>query len=157
MAASKKDPLTLEDPSKDEDWDQYRYVQITSLVNEVGQAVRKYNKQLTAAVFPKPSLAKMICRQDWANWNLDAVMPMICHNFCNKEDSCIEEVVREDVKELPLDVGLYAGVFLSELSPDELVEALHYAHKGGQGCCLFYRTYAWLGPLEEMERCPEKL
>ncbi len=126
-----KDPLKLEDPSKDDDWDQYRYDQITAVVDRVYHAVRKYDKQTTAAVFPTPSLAKMICRQDWTNWNIDAVMPMIYHSFYNKEVSWIEEATREGVNKLPSDVPLYAGLFLSDLNPEQLVKALEYAHKGG--------------------------
>ncbi|MGM0531121.1 MAG: family 10 glycosylhydrolase [Bacteroidota bacterium] len=126
-----KDPLKLEDPSKDDDWDQYRYDQITSLVDKVARAVKPYNKQVTAAVFPTPSLAKKICRQDWANWNLDAVMPMIYHSFYNKDVSWIEEATREGVNELPAEVPLYTGLYLPELNPDELAEALNHAHEGG--------------------------
>jgi uncharacterized lipoprotein YddW (UPF0748 family) len=133
-----KDPLKLEDPSKDDDWDQYRYDQITAVVDQVYHAVRKHDKQTTAAVFPTPSLAKKICRQDWTNWSLDAVMPMIYHSFYNKDVSWIEKAAREGVNELPPDIPLYAGLFVSDLNPGQLVEALEHARKGGaKGVSLF--------------------
>ncbi|MBS3768819.1 MAG: family 10 glycosylhydrolase [Bacteroidales bacterium] len=133
-----KDPLKLEDPSKDDDWDQYRYDQITSLVNKIARAVKTYDKQVTAAVFPTPSIAKRLVRQEWPKWNLDAVMPMIYHSFYNKEVSWIEKATREGVNELPAEVPLYTGLYLPEMGPGELAEALDYAHKGGaKGVSLF--------------------
>lgn len=37
--------------------------------------------KVTAAVFPTPEVARRNVRQDWVNWNLTGVFPMVYHGF----------------------------------------------------------------------------
>ncbi|MHC1768891.1 MAG: family 10 glycosylhydrolase [Verrucomicrobiia bacterium] len=133
------DPLELPDPTADEAWRQYRYDSVTQLVNRVAEAARQKGKQVTAAVFPSPSLARKLVRQDWPKWNLDAVLPMVYHSFYNETVDWIEPTVREGVAALPPERPLYAGLYLPDLKTEEQFDqAVRCARAGGgKGVALF--------------------
>ncbi len=132
------DPRTLDDPAAHEGWRQFRYDQITAVVHRLADVVHAHGKPLTAAVFPTPEIARTLVRQDWVDWPLDAVMPMIYHNFYDQPVAWIEEATRQGVQALKGRIPLYSGLFIPELTPDELVQAVQYARKGGAaGVSLF--------------------
>lgn len=132
------DPMDLENPPKNEKWVQFRYDQITQVVTRLAEVVHRHDKMISAAVFPTPDIARRLVRQDWPSWPLDAVMPMIYHNFYEKEVSWIETAVRDGVAALGPNTPLYSGLFVPELSPDELVAAVEHAREGGaSGVTLF--------------------
>lgn len=133
-----EDPLKLENPPAHAAWRQYRYDTVTKLVNYLVEVAHRKGKQITAAVFPTPSLAKKLVRQDWVNWKLDAVLPMVYHSFYNEQPEWIEKAVREGVTALPKDRPLYAGLYLPDLKGDDFDRAVKFAMAGGaKGVSLF--------------------
>lgn len=132
------DPLELEDPSQNQSWLQFRYDSVTALVNQLAQITRRYGKKLTAAVFPTPEIARNLVRQEWTKWNLDAVYPMIYHNFYEKEISWIEKATREGVQALEGKYPLFGGLFIPALSPENIVEAIEFALSGGAAGVTFF-------------------
>ncbi|NKB88520.1 MAG: hypothetical protein GKS06_09890 [Acidobacteria bacterium] len=132
------DPLDLPDPPADERWLQFRYDAITAIVNELADVAHGADKQLTAAVFPTPTIAKQLVRQDWLNWNVDAVLPMLYQSFYLEPVDWIEEGAREGVTALAGRIPLYAGLYVPELTPAELAQAVEAARAGGAaGISLF--------------------
>ncbi len=132
------DPLELPDPPKDKAWRQFRYDSVTRLVNRLKKMTEKYGKKLTAAVFPTPDIARKLVRQDWTCWNLDAVFPMIYHNFYEKDIDWIEVATREGIEALHGRYPLYSGLFVPAIAPDKIQQAVDFAMKGGaKGVCLF--------------------
>ncbi len=125
------DPLALEDPSQNAAWVQYRYDTIVEMVNALSQVAHSYGKDITAAVFPSPSIARTLVRQDWPRWPLDAVLPMVYNWFYEQDVDWIEPTVREGVTALGGRFPLYAGLYIPELSPDMLAEATRRALAGG--------------------------
>ena len=72
------DPLELKDPASHKEWVQYRLDSVTDLVNGyLVPAARVSGKQITAAVFPGPTLARQMVYQDWGRWDLDGFLPML--------------------------------------------------------------------------------
>ena len=138
-ALSGVDPLDLPDPTADEAWRRFRWVSVTRLANELIAEIHKANKQATAAVFPSPGIARRLVRQDWPAWNLDAVLPMVYHNFYEQDPAWIEPTVREGVRALPPGRPLYAGLYLPALQGEkEFEKAVDAALKGGaRGVALF--------------------
>jgi uncharacterized lipoprotein YddW (UPF0748 family) len=133
-----EDPLKLPDPPANAAWRQYRYDSVTRLVNHLVEVGHKKGKQITAAVFPTPTLAKKLVRQDWGHWNLDAVLPMVYHSFYNEKPEWIERAVKEGVTALPTEGPLYAGLYLPDLQGDEFDRAVKFAMAGGaKGVSLF--------------------
>ncbi len=132
------DPLKMPDPSANAAWRQYRYDSVTRLVNHLVEVAHSKRKQITAAVFPTPNLARKLVRQDWVHWNLDAVLPMTYNSFYNEKPEWIEQAVREGVTALPKTRPLYAGLYLPDLKGKDFDVAVRSALAGGAaGVSLF--------------------
>ena len=78
-------------------------------------------------------------RQDWTNWNLDGVCPMIYHGFYKEQVSWIGDAVAEGIHFLCGKFPLYAGLFLPDFKSDnELEQGIKTALKNGaSGIVLF--------------------
>jgi hypothetical protein len=144
----------VEDPSQVEEWKQYRYDLITSIVERLGERVRSSGKLITAAVFPGPnSVAKKIVRQEWDKWDLDAFYPMNYNDFYLEDTEWVGEVTLEGVTALDHKKPLYSGLFICPnpetkteqadpenhgLLPEELEDAIRESmENGAAGICLF--------------------
>lgn len=113
-------------------WRLFRYRNITRVVNSLSGIAKNHNKAITAAVFPTPEVARRNVRQDWTNWKLDAVCPMIYHGFYKEKVSWIGDAVQEGVHFLAGKFPLYAGLYLSDFkSDDEIRQGIQYALKNG--------------------------
>lgn len=132
-----RDPRDIEDPATDQEWLHFRYDTVTNLVRRLAGAVHSHEKPITAAVFPTPSMARKICRQDWDKWPLDAVCPMIYHSFYNEPLDWIGDCVREDVQAVRFPV--YAGLFMPAFTTVKEFEdgVLLALRRGAKGVSLF--------------------
>jgi len=133
------DPLKLEHPDQSASWRRFRYNSITRVVNHLASTAAEYGKPVSAAVFPTPEIAKRIVRQDWVNWKLDAVFPMIYHGFYRENVQWIGEAVEEGVTALNNRFPLYAGLFLPDFAgAAEIEKGISLALKNGAvGVSLF--------------------
>jgi len=148
------DILEIEDPSSVEEWKQFRYDQITSIVNRLADMAHSKNKEITAAVFPGPnSVAKKIVRQEWDKWNIDAFYPMNYNDFYLEDTEWIGEVCKEAVEATEGKTPIYSGLFICPnsaakaeepdpenhgLVPSEIPDAINESiGNGATGICLF--------------------
>lgn len=113
------DPLEIEHPDQSPSWRKFRYDSITNVVRNMSAVAHQHKKPITAAVFPTPEIAKRIVRQDWVNWPLDAVCPMIYHGFYRESVKWIGDAVSEGVKALRGSFPLYAGLYLPDFKGDD--------------------------------------
>lgn len=113
------DILTVKHPDQNLSWRKFRYDAVTGLVNRLAAVAKAHKKPISAAVFPTPEVAKRIVRQDWLNWNLNAVCPMIYHGFYKEPVSWIGDAVAEGVKGIDGKFPLYAGLFLPDFKSTE--------------------------------------
>lgn len=144
----------VKDPSTVEEWKQYRYDLITSIVNRLADKIHARGKEINAAVFPGPnSIAKKIVRQEWDKWNLDAFFPMNYNDFYLEGTRWIGEMCKEGVTSINNRKPLYSGLFICPdpikkasypdpenhgLVPGELEEAVRESiQNGATGVCLF--------------------
>ncbi len=143
----------VEDPSQVPEWKQYRYDLITKIVNQLAEVAHAKGKKVNAAVFPGPSIAKSIVRQEWSNWNLDAVYPMNYNDFYLEGPEWVGEMVAEETAAAKNGAPVYSGLFIcpnpenktSEndpenhgLLPEELGTAIATSmQNGAKGICLF--------------------
>jgi uncharacterized lipoprotein YddW (UPF0748 family) len=125
------DPLSVIDPSTDVKWREFRWNSIIELVTQLSQTVRAHNCQISAAVFPTPTLARMQVRQAWEKWPLDAVFPMTYHKFHNRDIPWIGTAAREGIGAIPATEPLYAGLYLPDLDPNALVMAVNVVRDAG--------------------------
>jgi uncharacterized lipoprotein YddW (UPF0748 family) len=132
------DPRQLKDPAESVEWREFRWTAITEMVTLLGQAARAHNKKITAAVFATPTLARQFVRQAWDTWPVDAVFPMLYHNFYQQDVEWIGKGAREGVVAVQGRVPLYAGLFLPRLGPNELSRAVASSREAGaDGVALF--------------------
>jgi uncharacterized lipoprotein YddW (UPF0748 family) len=124
------DPMSLADPETNTAWLQYRLDSVVDLVNDyLAPAARAGGKRITAAVFPGPSLARVMVRQDWGRFNLDAVLPMLYHRFYETGPEWVRQYTREAVKTVRFPV--YSGLYVPPLEPPELAQTIAMAFEGG--------------------------
>ncbi|MGQ0642661.1 MAG: hypothetical protein ACT4P6_18110 [Gemmatimonadaceae bacterium] len=132
------DPMKLEDAPAHEAWRAFRWNSITALVTLLSRAVRGRGKEINAAVFATPTLARQLVRQAWDEWPLDAVFPMLYHHFYLEDVEWIGRATREGVQALAPSVPLYAGVFVPRLDPAQLARAVAITRDAGAaGVALF--------------------
>lgn len=131
------DPLKLEDPTANVEWRQYRYDTISNFVNnKLIPIAREHQKEITAAVFPPYNWLRV--RQQWPNWNLDAVLPMLYHSYYYQGIEWIKEQTEKGIYLTRRREPLYSGLFVSALSPGGLSQAIKASISGGaKGVVLF--------------------
>lgn len=143
----------IEDPSQVQEWKQFRYDLITTMVGRLAEVVHEKDKVINAAVFPGPTIAKEKVRQEWNKWNLDAVYPMNYNDFYLKGPEWVGEVVKEEVASVNGNKPIYSGLFICPnpenkskendpenhgLLPSEIATAIQVSmENGATGICLF--------------------
>lgn len=132
------DPIKLDDAPAHTAWREFRWESITQLVTLLSRTVHARGKKLSAAVFATPTLARQLVRQAWDKWPLDAVFPMLYHNFYLEDVDWIGRAAREGVQALPAGTPLYAGLFVPRLDPTSLTRAVALSRDAGAaGVALF--------------------
>lgn len=136
------DPLTLQDPTANDAWMQYRWDVLASFASELCEVIKEHGKVASAAVFASPEESKKLVRQDWVNFrNIDIIFPMIYHKFYDWKDPMVETATRQGVEGLRAagnPATLCSGLFVGHVPVDRIPEFFDYATKGGStGICLF--------------------
>jgi hypothetical protein len=133
-----RDPLDRPDPTADTAWREFRWRSVTRVVESLAGAVHAAGKPISAAVFPTPTVARALVRQAWETWPLDLVFPMIYHGFYEEPVSWVGTAAREGVRTLAGARPLVAGLYVPDLPPDALDEAIRLAlAAGAAGISLF--------------------
>lgn len=131
-AITGRDPRELKYPQEDQSWINFRLDAITNVVKQIADSVRGNGHTLTAAVFPGPSMARKMVRQDWGNWPLDGFFPMIYNGFYYEGPEWIGRSVNESVTTLDGRADLFAGVMCPDLTKgDDFAKALQEAYGNG--------------------------
>jgi len=135
------DPVELgtkiKDPALERSWFQFRLDMVVDLVNDyLVPAAHANGKQITAAVFPGPSLAREMVRQDWGRFHLDAFLPMLYHVFYEAGPDWVRTQTKEAVTTVQQPV--YSGLFIHDMKPEEFARTVAMAIEGGaSGVSLF--------------------
>lgn len=136
-AQTGRDPLELKYPMEDQSWINFRLDAITRVVDRITEAVKADGKAISAAVFPGPSMAKKMVRQDWGNWTLDAYFPMIYNGFYYEGPEWIGCSVQESVKTVDGRAKVYAGLMFPDIKND-FEKALDEAFDNGASGVSFF-------------------
>jgi len=125
------DPVDIADPTSDAAWMQYRFDSVTDLVNHyLVPAAHERNKLVTAAVFPGPTLARQMVRQDWGRWDLDAFLPMLYNNCYEAGPEWVTAETREGVATVKKPI--YSGLFAHKPDAAGLSALVDAAFRGGE-------------------------
>ncbi len=111
---------------------------VSRLVEKVYKAVKDVDAglEVSAAVFPTPSIAYRYVFQNWPEWPLDLYDPMIYHRYYEKDIEWIGEAVREAVS---MNAPVSAGIFLGFMEgPEDVYRAFKLAmDNGAEGITVF--------------------
>ncbi|MCH5329894.1 MAG: family 10 glycosylhydrolase [Alistipes sp.] len=132
------DPLELKYPMENQSWINFRLDAITRIVHQIAQKVKRNGKFISSAVFPGPSMAKKMVRQDWGNWPLDAYFPMIYNGFYYEGPEWIGRSVAEAVKAVAGRADIYAGLMFPDIKGDDFEKALDAAFDNGASGVSFF-------------------
>jgi uncharacterized lipoprotein YddW (UPF0748 family) len=132
-------PKSLDDPSKDQKWHQFRLDQVVELVDEIVGGIHDAGSVISGAVFPTPAMSRRMVRQDWSRFKLDAYMPMLYHNYYLEDTHWISNSIAEARTEVPLSTPIYAGMMIGRnFDPKLLVETRkRVINAGGNGISIF--------------------
>ena len=134
-----RDPLLEQYPAQDQSWVNFRLDAITRVVTKIYETLAADGKFLSAAVFPGPSMAARMVRQDWGNWPLPAYFPMIYNGFYNEGPEWIGRSVTESVKAVGGRAAVYAGIMYPDLKKGNDFEvALDAAYGNGAAGVSFF-------------------
>jgi uncharacterized lipoprotein YddW (UPF0748 family) len=136
------DPLTIgtgqvKDAALEKAWFQFRLDMVVDLVNDyLVPAAHQKNKIITAAVFPGPSLAREMVRQDWGRFRLDAFLPMLYNVFYEEGPEWVGKETAEAVATVKQPI--YSGLFIHNMDPQALEKTGRIAlAAGASGISLF--------------------
>ena len=136
-AQTGKDAMDLKYPMEDQSWINFRLDAITHVVDQITKAVKADGKNISAAVFPGPSMARKMVRQDWGNWSLDAYYPMIYNGFYYEGPEWIGRSVKESVQTVNGKAKIYAGLMFPDVK-DTFEKALDEAFDNGASGVSFF-------------------
>jgi len=140
------DPMDLGDKAPEhEEWRQFRYDAVSNVVNNhCVPMARKYNKKITAAVFPNWEHV----RQQWHKWDLDGFFPMLYQGFYNEDVNWIGEEVEKAKARLNNGKPIFAGIYMPDCKGEILEEAMQVVENSSAKGIAFFE----LGNLKEEER-----
>ena len=130
------DPRDKEDPSMDENWRQFRCDMVAEVANLIAEVVHKHGKAMSASPFPTPKMSSRMVRQDWGDWNLDIVFPMVYHNFYTEDVSFVADCTIENARDKNEMTTLYAGVWAYN-TPEMFATMDAALNNGAQGISMF--------------------
>lgn len=131
------DPIDIKYPMENQSWINFRLDGISNVVDQITKTIKADNKQISSAVFPGPSMAKKMVRQDWGNWHLDAYFPMIYNGFYYEGPEWIGRSVKESVETINGKAKIYAGLMFPDIK-DNFEEALDQAFDNGASGVSFF-------------------
>ena len=135
-----KNPKDIKNPDIDMEWKQFRLNAVRNVVNDAYEIVEKYNKKLTAAVFPYPEMADHMVRQRWDKWTIDEVYPMIYHGFYNEEVDWIGFATKQGVEDVKdKGIGVNTGIYMPDFkSVEDFKQAIFLAKENGAKGITFF-------------------
>ena len=136
-AQTGKDPMKIKFPMEDQSWINFRLDAITHVVDCITKAIKADGKSISGAVFPGPSMAKKMVRQDWGNWSLDAYFPMIYNGFYYEGPEWIGRSVKESVQTVNGKAKIYAGLMFPDIK-NTFEAALDEAFNNGASGVSFF-------------------
>ena len=134
-----KNPKDFTNPAIDMEWKNFRLNKVKAIVDDAYEIAHANNKNLTAAVFPYPEMADHMVRQRWDKWSVDAVLPMIYHNFYNEEIDWIGYATKQGYEDLKgKNTELHTGVYVPSMNEKDLKTAIELARDNGASGVSFF-------------------
>ncbi len=131
------DPFEIKDADHQAKWMKFRLDMVVDLVNDyLVPAAHAKQKMITAAVFPGPTLAREMVRQDWGRFQLDAFLPMLYNVFYEEGPEWVKKETQEAVATVKNPI--YSGIFVGGMDDAAFTRTVEMALAGGaSGVAIF--------------------
>lgn len=133
------DPRNNEDPTRDENWCNFRQRLITEVANLAADVAHGYGKSVCASPFASVGVSSFMVAQKFNDWNLDLVFPMEYADFYSMEPGFVYDATIQNKNMKNPATQLYCGLG-AELGGtfESLIENMDAAFRGGaQGISLY--------------------
>lgn len=125
-------------PTADKEWLDFRLNSVADFYNMLAEETRNHHLRSACAVFPTPTLAAEMVRQDWGRFHTDLALPMVYHSFYDEDDAWAVDITRRAALETDGRIPLAPGLHLPDIPPDELAARLNdFLTTGCHGIALY--------------------
>lgn len=111
-------------PATDNEWEEFRLSSIASFYNVLAAEIRLHHLTAACAVFPAPSMASEMVRQDWKRFHADLALPMVYHSFYNEAPAWGAVISQQAADEIDRRFPLALGLHLPDFTPAQFMEHL---------------------------------
>lgn len=112
-------------PAEDKEWLDFRLNSIADFYNMLAEETRRHHLRTACAVFPSPTMAAEMVRQDWGRFHTDLALPMVYHSFYDEDEAWAVDVTRRAAQETDNRIPLAPGLHLPDIPPNELAARLN--------------------------------
>lgn len=126
------------------EWIRWNARQVTTLVRDVRELLRKSGRNLTlsAAVFPEPVSAGVLIGQEWGKWPGEKLVDVLCPMLYTNDMALFREYVREAVRLAKGNSQVYAGIACTSShnknTPDGVAQQVAIAREEGAAGVVFF-------------------
>lgn len=111
-------------PAKDAEWEEFRLSSIAGFYNALAAEIRRHHLSAACAVFPAPSMAGEMVRQDWKRFRTDLALPMVYHSFYHEPPAWGATVSRQAADETERRFPLALGLHMPDFPPEQFTAHL---------------------------------
>ena len=134
-----RDPILIENPELDIEWRQFRLNSIKKVVDKAYEIVKGKNINLSAAVFPYPTMAAQMVRQRWDKWNVDHVYPMLYNNFYEEPIDWIGYATKQNIEDnIKNEMKISSGIYLPSINTEEIGKIVKMVYDNGADGISFF-------------------
>lgn len=103
-------PKLVVDPSRDSLWCAFRERMITEVANIAAEVAHSYGKKVCASPFVSVELASVMVGQNYSQWDLDLVFPMVYSDFYSMEPGFVYDAMVRNMENRNPETEIFCGL-----------------------------------------------
>lgn len=103
-------PKSVADPSRDSLWCAFRERMITEVANIAAEVAHSYGKKVCASPFVSVELASVMVGQNYSQWDLDLVFPMVYSDFYSMEPGFVYDAMVRNMENRNPETEIFCGL-----------------------------------------------
>lgn len=103
-------PKSVADPSRDSLWCAFRERMITEVANIAAEVAHSYGKKVCASPFVSVELASVMVGQNYSQWDLDLVFPMVYSDFYSMEPGFVYDAMVRNMENRNSETEIFCGL-----------------------------------------------
>jgi len=103
-------PMSVADPTRDSLWCAFRERMITEVANIAAEVAHSYGKKVCASPFVSVELASVMVGQNYSQWDLDLVFPMVYSDFYSMEPGFVYDAMVRNMENRNPQTEIFCGL-----------------------------------------------